>query len=94
MFFVPGLDFFMNRLKGGKIVAVWGHGGEEPKQPFLNCLDQIQTSSQSPAPGRAGFGIVGPCSTADGVDLSRLEFEEQAVSCAFLTLLLIKNLTF
>lgn len=29
-----------------------------------------------------------------GLDLSHLEFEKQAVSCAFFTLLLIKNLTF
>lgn len=43
----------------------------------------------SPAPRGAGCG-----STADGVDLSLLEFEKQAVSCAFSTLLLMKNLTF
>ena len=81
----------MNRLKGGKIVAVWGCEGEEPKQP---SLDQIQLSSRSPTPSRPEFGTIGHCSTADGVDLSRLEFEKQAVSCAFFTLLLIKNLTF
>lgn len=94
MFFIPGLHFLVSRLKGGKIVAVWRCGGEEPKQLSFNCLDQIQPSSRSPTPSRAEFGTIRHCSTAGGVDFSCLEFGKQAVSCAFFTLLLIKNLTF
>lgn len=86
--------FCMRRLKGEKTVVVWECVRDEPKQRSFNCLDHIQPGSWSPAPSRAEFGIVRHGSTADGVDLSRLEFEKQAVSCAFFTLMLIKNLTF
>lgn len=56
-------------------------------QPAWNCLDPIQPSSQH----QAGLSVA---LLLTGLDLSHLEFEKQAVSCAFFTLLLIKNLTF
>lgn len=81
-------------LKGEKIVVVWECVRDDTKLLSINCLDQIQPGSCSPAPSRAEFGIVRHCSMADGVHLSCLEFEKQAVSRAFFSLMLIKNLTF
>lgn len=62
-----------------------------------NCLltAWIRFSLAAEIQPQAGLNLASSdCSTADGVDLSCLEFEKQAVSCAFFTLMLIKNLTF